>query len=1018
MVRGTNVPRARQALVILATLLLSTQASLVLAEEETQTTCTVLVDWDVEEHWDGGWNVSYDVLHRYLVVFDPPFTGGDTPTSVTVSVEQHRDDSQIADDSNASYISAGGEIDILLNTEPEFGDTVHISVTTAEAICSRDLSITRWNQPMADHEITRETTWSMEGAEDGNSIDFEGRGWQKRTDDILESNELGNGTLMLDSMNGTQGLMLAFNLETIWLNETYDGVELLNQDFEMRGNGSLFLNTTEEEEGESNGFSVDVDVHEVLILRSWEEGSSTERFLIDGTGWLSFNGGDNNSSSGGFGQLSSFYWETWDEDDRRRLQHLQLEANATLRLDSGTSEYFSFDLDEFRILERWEDGVREDQHSLILGGGEFGFLIDDEFFQVEVNGTIPVIHFESLGGETVAETIRVDGTYDGDAEGSFGLIRRIVDSGTQENATGSMFEVDKIENEFWFNVSATPIGPITEEWEAEHNLTYEYTVPQIDWWNRTIRYQYIEDNGTANNEYPEYSPIIVQPQQPEADRIFENHISRETGSAPEILIPGDSFALVGNNALMLHVDVMSVVDGVMDGHNVTLAEWIGDYGGDTYASGSVINEGPLAGLLNEVHRWIEISLGDNSSEDIAFIEHQMVDRVLSPSIISEEENTPPALLTVGFREGRLLTEGDSAHLEVLVYDFDTDVTAVSVDLTEIGLGIVELSDSGLIGDHTIHDDIWTALVNYDGLTHGVIESSVTIDDFWVSVVEDASIEISNAAPRMMSLEFSPDSVVREDTVDVTVIAVDGHGIESVAVDLLGVGGELNQLVENNGEWVGQFTVPIGISPGERIIPIRITDGDGETVISVHTHAGGFPVDAPKLTIENEAPIIANVSIIRDGEIVDTVHVPSTGDPITHLLEVAIEDPDGVSSAQAKIGRLAPIGSSEAWLLMVDDGTGGDRVEGDGIYSLLFDVRTTLPEGNITIEVRATDTYLSTTPQNEQQQTLELEKLNPGGSGGNWIADNSLTLVAVGLVLLLLVGVTAVVISMRNSESEW
>ncbi|MBS64774.1 MAG: hypothetical protein CMA93_00350 [Euryarchaeota archaeon] len=1012
------MPRARQALVILATLLLSTQASLVLAEEETQTTCTVLVDWDVEEHWDGGWNVSYDVLHRYLVVFDPPFTGGDTPTSVTVSVEQHRDDSQIADDSNASYISAGGEIDILLNTEPEFGDTVHISVTTAEAICSRDLSITRWNQPMADHEITRETTWSMEGAEDGNSIDFEGRGWQKRTDDILESNELGNGTLMLDSMNGTQGLMLAFNLETIWLNETYDGVELLNQDFEMRGNGSLFLNTTEEEEGESNGFSVDVDVHEVLILRSWEEGSSTERFLIDGTGWLSFNGGDNNSSSGGFGQLSSFYWETWDEDDRRRLQHLQLEANATLRLDSGTSEYFSFDLDEFRILERWEDGVREDQHSLILGGGEFGFLIDDEFFQVEVNGTIPVIHFESLGGETVAETIRVDGTYDGDAEGSFGLIRRIVDSGTQENATGSMFEVDKIENEFWFNVSATPIGPITEEWEAEHNLTYEYTVPQIDWWNRTIRYQYIEDNGTANNEYPEYSPIIVQPQQPEADRIFENHISRETGSAPEILIPGDSFALVGNNALMLHVDVMSVVDGVMDGHNVTLAEWIGDYGGDTYASGSVINEGPLAGLLNEVHRWIEISLGDNSSEDIAFIEHQMVDRVLSPSIISEEENTPPALLTVGFREGRLLTEGDSAHLEVLVYDFDTDVTAVSVDLTEIGLGIVELSDSGLIGDHTIHDDIWTALVNYDGLTHGVIESSVTIDDFWVSVVEDASIEISNAAPRMMSLEFSPDSVVREDTVDVTVIAVDGHGIESVAVDLLGVGGELNQLVENNGEWVGQFTVPIGISPGERIIPIRITDGDGETVISVHTHAGGFPVDAPKLTIENEAPIIANVSIIRDGEIVDTVHVPSTGDPITHLLEVAIEDPDGVSSAQAKIGRLAPIGSSEAWLLMVDDGTGGDRVEGDGIYSLLFDVRTTLPEGNITIEVRATDTYLSTTPQNEQQQTLELEKLNPGGSGGNWIADNSLTLVAVGLALLLLVGVTAVVISMRNSESEW
>ena len=1013
------MPHARQALIILVTLLLSTQASLVLAEEETQTTCAVLVDWDVEEHWDGGWNVTFDVLHRYLVIFDPPFTGGDTPTSVTVSVEQHRDEIQIADNSNASYINAGGEIDIVLDTEPEFGDIVQISVITSEATCSRELSITRWNQPMADHEITRETTWNMDGAEQDNSIDFEGRGWQKRTGDILESNELGNGTLLLDSMDGTQGLMLALNLETIWLNETYDGVELLNQDFEMRGNGSLFLNTTEEGDEGNSGFSVDVDVHEVLVLRSWQEDSSTERFLIDGTGWLSFNGGDNNSSEGGFGQLSSFYWETWDEDDRRRLQHLQLEANATLRLDSGANEYFSFDLDEFRILERWEDGIREEQHSLILGGGDFGFLIDDEFFEVEVNGTIPLIHFETIGGETVADTIRLDGTYDGDAEGSFGLIRRIVDTGTQENATGVMFEVDKIENEFWFNVSATPIGPITEDWQAEHNLTYEYTVPQVDWWNRTIRYQYIEDNGTVNNEYPETSPIIVQAQQPEANRIFENHISRETGSAPEILVPGDSFALVGNDALILSVDVMSIVDGEMDGHNVTLAEWIGDYGGNTYASGSVVNEGPLAGLLNEVYRWIDISFSENgSSENLAFVEHQSVDRVLSPSVISEEENTPPALISVGFREGRLLTEGDSAHLEVLVYDFDTDVTAVSVDLTDIGLGIVELSDSGLLGDHTIHDDIWTALVNYEGLEHGIITTSVTIDDFWLSIVEESSIEITNAAPRMLSLQFSPDSVFRGDLVDVIVTAVDGHGVESAAVDLLGVGGELSQLIETNGEWIGQFTVPTGMSPGERTIPIRITDGDGETVISEYTHAGGFPIDAPKLTIVNEAPIIGDIIIIREGETVDTVHVPSSGDPITHFLEVAIDDPDGVSSAQAKIGRLAPIGSSDAWLLMVDDGTGGDRVAGDGIYTLSFDVRTTLPEGNMTIEVRATDTYLSTTPYNDQQQTLELEKMISGGSGGNWIADNSMLLVAVGLVLLLLIGATAVVISIRNSETEW
>ncbi|RTZ97229.1 MAG: hypothetical protein DSY41_00300, partial [Candidatus Poseidoniales archaeon] len=139
-------------------------------------------------------------------------------------------------------------------------------------------------------------------------------------------------------------------------------------------------------------------------------GIMTERLRLEANGQLTFDGGSNNSSTGGFGELSVFYFETWDEDDRRRLQHLQIEANATLRLNGWDRDYFSFDLDEFRILERWEDGIREQQHFMILGGGEFSFEIRDEFFQVDVEGTIPVIHFESQGGETVAETIRVDGT--------------------------------------------------------------------------------------------------------------------------------------------------------------------------------------------------------------------------------------------------------------------------------------------------------------------------------------------------------------------------------------------------------------------------------------------------------------------------------------------------------------------------------------------------------------------------------------------------------------------------------
>ena len=630
-----------------------------------------------------------------------------------------------------------------------------------------------------------------------------------------------------------------------------------------------------------------------------------------------------------------------------------------------------------------------------------------------------MIHFESQGGETVAETIRVDGTYDGDAEGSFGLIRRIVDSGSQENATGTLFEADKIENEFWFNVSATPIGPINEEWQAEHNLTYEFTVPQTDWGNRTIRYQYIEDNGTVNNEYPEVSPIITQAEAPEAEVMFENHISRETGAAPENVFVGDRFSLVGNDAMVLSIVVTAISDVELDGHMVEVAEWLGDYGENSQASGSIVNEGPLAGLLNEVYRWVEIDLSENGSigEGFAFVEHQMVDRVLSPPVITADENTPPAMISIGFREGRLLTEGDSAHLEVVVDDFDTDVTEVTADLTQMGLGIVELSDSGLFGDYIIHDDIWTALIVYNGLEYGLMDVTVGMQDFWVYVEGEAALEVTNAAPRMMSLVFTPDSAPRGDPVEVRITAVDGHGIESIGIDLLSTGGELTPLTESDGVWTGQFTVPHGMAPGERIIPVRITDGEGESIMAEHVHRDGYPEDAPLMTIVNEAPWINSVSVLRDGEQVEAIHVPESGDTIAHTLEATIEDPDGVSSAQAKIGRLAPIGSSDKWLLMVDDGTGGDRLSGDGVYTIQFDVRSSLPEGNITIQIRATDTYQSMTPDSLQSHTLQLEKTDSVGGGGSWVSDNATTLVLVVLGMLMALGITAVAVSMRNSELE-
>ena len=168
----------------------------------------------------------------------------------------------------------------------------------------------------------------MEGADEG--ITFDGRGWQKRTGSILESNELGNGTLVLDMSNGTDGASIDLVLDRIWLNESYDGTELMSQDFEMMGSGGLLFNTDEGGEGAS----ISAEVTDAYVLRSYQDGKVTERMMFEGNGWISINGGDNDSSGGVFGEVFLLYFETWDEDGFRRLQDIQVEANASARISS------------------------------------------------------------------------------------------------------------------------------------------------------------------------------------------------------------------------------------------------------------------------------------------------------------------------------------------------------------------------------------------------------------------------------------------------------------------------------------------------------------------------------------------------------------------------------------------------------------------------------------------------------------------------------------------------------------
>ena len=1027
--------RALAVLAILSVLALSIPSSIALAQVDRPTSCEIIVDWDQQWKWSEEGDSEISLIHRYRVVFDPPLSNGTSPTNISAAVE-HSSGAPEDHTTNFSIFVAGGEIDIILDEEPHFGDSISISLHSTEASCSRTINITNWNQPISDHEVTRETQWSLSGTgEEAQGITFDGRGWQKRTGSILESNELGNGSLSLDMSNGSNGADIDLELDRIWLNETYLDTDLVSQNFEMSGSGEISIATEDSQEGAV----IDAEVNDAYVIRTLQDGEVTERMRFQGDGWISINGGDNDSSGGVYGEVFLLYFETWDEDGFRRLQDLQVEANATARI-SAVGEFFSFDLDELIFREKWEEGIRTDQYSRIFGSGEFDFIASEDSPYIEVNGTVPMIHFQSEGGETVSDTLIVDGTYDGDAEGTFGYVRQIVDSGIYDNSIGEPYEADKIRNEFWFNVSATPFGPIDQEWGAEHNLTYEYTVPQEDWLNRTIRFSYVEDNGSTEDEFPENSPIIQNPEAPEASAIFSNHISRETGVCPQILTVGDSFVLLGNAAMTLNVEVTGSVTDLIDGHELTVAAWQGSFGGISSAYGSVINEGPLSGLLNEVSRTVTIEVMEDSA--ISFIESQRVDRILSPSIVSLDENTPPSLVEnqgppVRFREASLSTEGGVAHLEVLVNDVDTDIKSVSIDLSSLGLGVVDLSDSGLQGDLVIHDDIWTARIVHNGLENGDLQTPVILQDYWTTVQQNTSIQVSNSPPRILYVEYSPENAFRGETIEVSLGAYDGHGIKSVSANLQSMGGPLvalsvsgqtewdwNDAGEMRTEtiqiWSGVFDVPPSMSPGRQNIPFLLEDQDGASVST--TLVGGVSSSMPArqagtVAIGNQAPSLSNLTFLKDGETVEYVTSLMTGGQVNYTMEITIHDFDGVSSAQAKIGRLAPIGQSETWLLMTDDGKGPDRVADDGIYTLSFSARSSLSEGDMNLMIRATDIFQSTTPEADQPHRVGIIKSSSTESGASWFSEHSTEIILGSIVSLLAIGLGAFALIIRNAEFE-
>ena len=431
--------------------------------------------------------------------------------SVTV-LHTDVDDNEIG---NWAFDWSGGnntELGFVVNSTLNWKDQVTIEVWQNDCcnpsvmIGSRNIQVTIWNEPLSDHEITRVTNWNLVqntvNFTDSESwaLDFIGQGWQQRTGDVLVSNELGTGMLSIeestDGGTGTVAIMLW--LDTVWLNETVNGMELQSQIFEMRGNGTIGINNSED------GVNTEIfgNVVNSYIIRSLDQGVVEEQVRIEANGGLQMSSEGGGESMLANGTLALLLVEVHDIDGQRVLSNTEFEGTADMAM---TGDDYEMDLDINQIIsrERWENGQFHSSLNRIQGDGAFDFSEEEDNSSIVVNATVYDFFQESINGDKTGDRIHVDGTFSGDVNGDFGTVRDIIASNhTQVNATGEEFDVNVIFTESWFNLSGVGNNPF--DFEAVHNRTWEYEVPQEHWDNRTVRLRWDSMEGGEPSEGDEF----------------------------------------------------------------------------------------------------------------------------------------------------------------------------------------------------------------------------------------------------------------------------------------------------------------------------------------------------------------------------------------------------------------------------------------------------------------------------------------------------------------------------------
>ena len=215
------------------------------------------------------------------------------------------------------------------------------------------------------------------------------------------------------------------------------------------------------------------------------------------------------------------------------------------------------------------------------------------------------------------------------------------------------------------------------------------------------------------------------------------------------------------------------------------------------------------------------------------------------------------------------------------------------------------------------------------------------------------------------------------------------------------GGDVTELNRVGEVWAGQIEIPSGMSPGERMLSVRMVDSLGAAIIvqatttSAQYHIPSNEDREITVDVMNEPPLI-NIGDLRVVEIDD--------EDVEYTLTVAVEDYDGLNWVRVKLGILAPPGQSNTWFTMTSNG--------NGTYSKQFTVKTYIALGTHEVLVKAMDTYGS----QSSEESVPIKLQAPEDSTSTTEASSIMTYIALGgLGVLAIVG--AAIYVMRGSDKE-